>query len=157
MRKSRNLLLGLSILVLGFFANTAFANDYKYYTIEDTGDWEEMMPEQDDGSGAYLLNLMNKKKETMLMITSVDAETEMTEDELKTASKVMIKEMQQKGMKVSKQGYDEDGEYYFAKGILMKMPFEMRILTKENILFNIISVGKNIPVGFEMIDEIEVK
>lgn len=155
MRLLNQLIFGCGLLTLGFLSNPALAKDYQHYSLDLGNSWVEMLPEQDDGSGSYLLNLLNEKTSTMLMITSADAEQELDAETLQEVAKTIVKEMQQKGMGISKQGFNEEEGYYYTQGILTKMPYKMRIFTKDEVLFVVISAGKNIDDGLKMIDKIQ--
>lgn len=157
MRLVNKLVLSCGVMALGFLGNPAMANDYKLFSLDLGDDWVEMMPEQGDNADTYMLNLLNKQDKVMLMITTKKLDVKMDEETFKTAAKTMVELMKQRGMSVSKQGYDEGDEYYYAEGVLQKMPYKMRILVKDNVLLNVISAGEDIDAGLDMIDEIEVK
>lgn len=133
----------------------AMAKDYNLFSLDLPDGWVEMMPEVNDGTGTYMLNVVNNEAETMAMITTVKAPDDFDDEAFETAAKVMVQEMQKRGMQVKDQYFDDD--VYVAKGVLQKMPFEMHILVKDGMVLNLISADNNIDEGLDLIDEIEVK
>lgn len=157
MRLVKKLALGCGLMALGFLANVAQAKDYKLFSLDFDDNWVEMMPEQGDQTGAYMVNLMNNKDQVMLMITTKKMDAELNAEQFQIAAKTMVELMKQRGMSVSKQGYDDDDEIYYAQGTIKKMPYKMHIFVKDGVLFDVISAGNDIEAGLDMIDEIEVK
>lgn len=157
MRLVNKLVLGCGVMALGFLGNPAMANDYELFSLDLGDDWVEMMPEQGDETDNYILNLFNKQDNAMLVITTKKLDIKMDEEMLKTAAKTTVELLKQRGMTVSKQGYDEGDEYYYAEGLLQKNPYKMRVLIKEDVMLNVLSIGKNTDAGLDMIDEIEIK
>lgn len=138
------------LLLLGLFSNLVHANEYQLYSLDPGVQWIEMMPEQTDHKGTYLLHLLNHKHNTILMISSTRYTQEFNLDSLINMGQAMTKVIHQRGMSVSRQGYDEAAGYYFAEGISNQMPFKLRILVKDQVLLGVVATGRDMDAGHDM-------
>lgn len=148
---------GCGLLCLGLLSNLVHANEYQLYSLEPGAQWVEMMSEQTDNEGTYLLHLFNNKQNTILMISSTRYTQEFKLESFINMGQAMTKVIQQRGMSVSRQGYDEEAGYYFAEGSRNQMPFKLRILVKDQVLLGVVVAGRDMDAGLKLIDAILIK
>lgn len=133
----------------------AWANTYRYFDLELTSEWVELLAEQVDEVGNGQVNLINNQRNTLLSIISVKLSQNINKQQLDIASKILVNMMQRKiGLQVSAQGLDKNNDYYIVHGVINKLPCTIRIRACNQVAFIEISAGDDLKAGLTLGEKI---
>lgn len=134
------------LVLLGLMSSVSLAADYKFFSIQLSEGWSEIVPQKATKRGDYVVVFSNANRDTAVTITASPKAAAMSPDQIVKEAEKIMNRLKRQGIEFVGGNFDQNQGVLAVAGVSQKDQQQWRIVMvqENNVLYTVLFNGRDI-------------